>query len=254
MFPGHFVGFVFFHSESAATWCRASEVAFPILFSDVVRGARGNRHNRKRRLVTTLRDEGRAICDKDVFHVMDLIEAIDDACPGVVSHPRRPALVDVLAENAELGSGRLRVLKLQGIEDFENVLPHCLRHGALVFAVARVDVERRNAPRVFFFAVELDVVVIARQALALGHHAEVVRNLLAHSPPELRAKAGRGKSLSVKLLAGVAVETVAAKEVPIPVVPYVDVLRDQEPARVAGRLARGGLERQIGRASCRERV
>src|SRR5713226_2567528 len=96
MFPGHFIGFVFFHFKSAATWCRASEVAFPILFSDVVCGAGGNRHNRKRRLVTPLRDEDRAICDKDVFHVMDLIEAIDYACPGVISHPRSPAREDVL--------------------------------------------------------------------------------------------------------------------------------------------------------------
>src|SRR3989442_6599794 len=102
MFPGHFIGFVFFHSKSAATCCRASEVPLRVLLYDVVCGAGGNRHNRKRRLVTPLRDEDRAICDKDVFHVMDLIEAIDYACPGVISHPRRPALVDVLTEEAEL--------------------------------------------------------------------------------------------------------------------------------------------------------
>ena len=46
------------------------------------------------------------------------------------------------------------------------------------------------------------------------------------------------------MLAGVAVEAVAAEEVSIPVVSGVDVLRDQEPARVAGRLADGGLERR----------
>src|SRR6058998_1588604 len=120
MFPGHFVDFVFFHSKFPATWCRASEISFLVLLSDEVCGTGGNRHNRKRRLVTALRDEDRAICDKDVFHLMDLIEAIDDTCPGVISHPCRPALVNVLAENAELGSRRLRVLELQGIEDFEN--------------------------------------------------------------------------------------------------------------------------------------
>ena len=68
----------------------------------------------------------------------------------------------------------------------------------LVFSVARVDAQRGNAPDILLFRVELDVVVVPRQALALRHQAEVSGNFFAHLAAKIAPEAGNAEGMTVK--------------------------------------------------------
>ena len=87
--------------------------------------------------------------------------------------------------------------------------------------------------RVLSFRVERDVVLLARQALALGFQREVVRNVLSHLLTPGVAELLQQERLTVELLAAVAVKAVAANEVGISAGVQVRVVGDDEAARPA---------------------
>ena len=78
-------------------------------------------------------------------------------------------------------SGGVASVELHRVENRADVRAHGGGHGFLVLAVTRIDVQHGNSPRVFLRGIEPDVVIGARQALALRFDAEVIRNLLAHA-------------------------------------------------------------------------
>src|SRR5215472_15511042 len=100
-----------------------SQVPLAALVGDIIPGPRGDRHNRKRWLVAALRDKDCPVCDEDVFCIVELAEAVDHALLPILAHPRGPAFVDVLSENADR-SGRLRILDLHRVEDTHHVIAH----------------------------------------------------------------------------------------------------------------------------------
>src|ERR1700730_14949403 len=227
----------------------ASQIAFAVLVRDVVASARGNRHDGERGLVATRCDEHGAVSDENVFHVVELTEAVDHASLRVPAHARRAALADGLAKTAQAFAGWLRILDLHGVEDFHHVVPHSLGHGVLVLAITRYDVQRGNAPGIFLFGVERDVVVVARQALTLHHHSEIIRNLGADSVPPIRAEPRQSEGLRVELLAAVTIKAISTQEALVDVFPRIDIPGDQEPARRAARFA---LERfELGQEPAR---
>ena len=69
----------------------ASHVSPPILVDDVVAGARGNRHDCECRLVAALGYEHCPVGDENVFHVVQLAEAVDDTLLGIRAHSRGAA-------------------------------------------------------------------------------------------------------------------------------------------------------------------
>src|SRR5439155_13403730 len=89
-------------------------------------------------------------------------------------------------------------------------------------------------------------IVGAGQALALRFNAEIVGDLLAHALAPCIAQLWHEKGVAVKLLAAIAIETVAAQELGVAIfcraADGVDILGDQEPAGAADRFARGGMQ------------
>src|SRR5256884_264901 len=218
------------------------QIPLAVLVGNVVACARGNRHDRERGLIATLGYEHCAVGNENVFHVVELAEAIDDTLFGVVAHARRTALVDVLAENAQAFAGRLASLDLHGVKDLHDVVTHRLGHGVLVLAVAGHDAQDGNAPGVFLFLVQRNVVVVTRQALALRRNSEVIRNLRAHFTPPVGAEPHEPKSVRIQFLATVAIETIATQETPVDMLVRVDILGNQKPAWSAARPALGRFE------------
>src|SRR5437762_4346562 len=118
------------------------------------------------------------------------------------------------------------------------MLAHGQCHSLLVFSIARVDVQYRNPPRVFFDRVQLYVIVFSRQAFALGFYREIVWNLLTYPLAPIVTKLRNEKGVLVQFLTAVAVEAIAAKKTCVAVrsVGSIYILRNEEPARPANRL------------------
>src|SRR6185369_1989762 len=98
---------------------------------------------------------------------------------------------------------------------------------------ARDDVEGRDAPLVFFVGIERDVVLFAWEALALGSHREIVRNVLSHLLSPGVAEFLRQEGMTVELLTAVAVKAVASNEVGISAGTKVRVVGNDEAAGAA---------------------
>ena len=57
----------------------SSQIAAPILFRDVIGRAGGNRHDGQSGFPAALRHKARAVGDKDILHVVDLVKGVQNA-------------------------------------------------------------------------------------------------------------------------------------------------------------------------------
>ena len=119
-----------------------------------------------------MRDEASAVGDEYVFHIMHLVIRIYHAGIRIIAHARGAALVNVLAEDVQLVTRRRPIFKLQCVHDFAQMIAHSFSHGMFIFAVTRVDMQRRNAPGVFLLGVERDVIIMPRKTFALRINVE----------------------------------------------------------------------------------
>src|SRR6516225_9826388 len=144
---------------------------------------------------------------------MNLPEAVNHAFLGIIAHARGPALVHILTEDADGLSGRPCILELHGVENLHHVLSHCLGHGPFILTVTCDDAQRGNSPRIFFFGIERYIVVVTRNAFALCCDGEIVWDFRTHLFAPRASKARQPKSMRIKFLAAVPVESITAKKV-----------------------------------------
>src|SRR5438552_74277 len=227
-----------------------------MLIRDVIGRARRDRHDGESRLPTALGHETGAVGNEYVFHIVYLVVRVQHAGLGIFAHTRGAALMNIFAKNVEFVARGVAVFELQRVHDFAQMVPHGFGHVVLVFAVTRVDMERRDAPGILLFRIERDVVIEARQTLALRVHAERVWDTLAHLASELTSETGRRKGLAVEFLTSVAGEIITAQEILVAVrTDGVHIFRNDVTARTTHGLTHRGFERgHLAAATFKRRV
>ena len=102
--------------------------------------------------------------------------------------------------------------------------------------------EDRNSPRVLLIRIELNAVLSAREAFALGFDGEVVGNFFTHALAPGIAEFWEEERVAVEFLAAVAVEAVSPEEVGVAVgsTGGVDIFRNEKSGGAADRRQAGG--------------
>src|SRR5579863_3530514 len=116
-----------------------SQVASAVFVDNVITGTGRNGHNGKRWLITPLGGEDRAVGHKNVLCIVHLAKSVNHAFLGISAHAGGAALVDVLAEDAQLFAWRLRAIQLHRVDNFQHILAHSFGHCVFVFSVAGDD-------------------------------------------------------------------------------------------------------------------
>ncbi len=120
------------------------------------------RHDCERWILAWIRGEAAGVHDEEIFHVVRLLELIQDRFLGIETHARRAGFVKGPARRGRMRVG-VDVFGAGRFEHFSGGIADVLDHGGFVFAVGHVDFHDGNAVDVFDGRIELNEILPARQ-------------------------------------------------------------------------------------------
>src|SRR5580692_415201 len=174
------------------------------LVGQVIARAPAQRHNRPGWILAAGADKGAAVHYKQILHVMRLLKLVQYRGFGIVSHARRSKFVDRPSFRKH-AVAHIDNLQSRGLEHLLRCFLHVLGHIVFVLAKLVMKAQRRNAPFVFHYRIEIDEVLIARQYFSKSSHGDIRTLVFANLFLERRAKSravrtGRKHSASAAAL------------------------------------------------------
>src|SRR5438876_8501285 len=188
-----------------------SQVTALELANRVVGGARGQGHVGERWIDARRAGHAGAVGDEQVRHVVRLVVRVEHRRLWITAHACRPHLV-----HAEAGRPvvivRLDAPAPRGLEHLRRLTLHVLADRPLVLAPRAVDAQQWDPPLVLPLRVQVHVVLVARQALAVSLQRHPPRSRLAQALLQVRAQARLRRAAAPSLTTRSRLDPIASEE------------------------------------------
>src|SRR2546421_6019716 len=195
----------------APAWRACSQVAAGDLTHRVGNRARREGHVGERRIHARRARHARAVRDEQVGHVVGLIVRVEHRCLRVPAHARCSHLVHAEPRRAVVVV-RLDVLAPGGLEHLGRLGLHVFADGALIVAPGALHAQQRDPPLVRALGVEIDVVLVPRQALTVSLKADPPGPRLTQLSLQVRSQAGHVRAAAPPVAPGSALDAIPPQE------------------------------------------